>query len=258
MTDDYRSCLDELRRRDLLPADHHAVFVAGSLVRGWGNVSSDFDIYVVCAEAPTGTPAVANVGLRPDVVPVEVAYVNRQRWDIEYWTDGQVDQLLDKVSWHEFDTNQTAGDRLNRHEMDFLERLGYAVPVAGEDWLQRRRKQLDDSALRSVLVARALNFADLFVEDAVGQLKSDDVESAVLSARLAFGNAVDALLASGGQFGQSGKWRARRFRQVEQDVMSWDEYWTVETMRDYDPADPARWVESVVLMCRKISLEVSI
>ncbi|MFD0884807.1 hypothetical protein ACFQ08_09630 [Streptosporangium algeriense] len=251
--------LAELAARGLLPEDHRAVYLAGSLVRGWGNSGSDLDVYVVSA-APRTAPstALAPVALTPDHVPVEVVHVDGVRWDIEYWTDSQVDQMFAKVSWEEFDTNHSVADLLTSHEMDFLERLGSAVSVTGEEWLAGRRTQLESSAIRSILVSRALNLSDLFVEDAVGQLKAGDVESAVLSAKLAFGYAVNALHVSCGEFGHSAKWRARRFRQVEQTIMPFEEYWAIETMRGYDPANPAAWVEDVVLACRRISMEVVI
>jgi hypothetical protein len=256
---EYRNHLTQLARRDLLPPDHLAVFLAGSRVRGWGNVSSDLDVYVISEQEWTGAGgARAVVTVRPERIIVETRVIDRQRWDIQYWLDSQVTQVLAKVSWQEFDTNFSASNLLTSAEADLLERLSYAVPLAGEDWLAKRREEIQGSALRPVMVARALHWAGVFAEDARGQLASGDVESAVLSARLAFGSAIRALLADNGKFAQSPKWFARQFRETEQNVLSFQEYWDIETMRTYDPADPARWVEDVMMVCDRISLNVVI
>lgn len=254
---DRHAHLAELTARDLLPGDTRAVYLAGSKIRGWGNTGSDLDVYIV-SDAPRTSPstALARVALAPDRIPVEVVHVDGVRWDIEYWTDSQVGQMLAKVSRERFDTDQTAADLLSSHETDFLERLGSAVPLEGEAWLDQRKEDLRKSAIRALMVSRALNLADLFIEDTVGQLESGDDESAVLSARLAFGYAVNALHSAYGEFGHSGKWRARRFHHIEQTILPFEAYWALETMRDFDPEQPALWVGQILQTCQRISSEV--
>ncbi|MBK3569769.1 MULTISPECIES: hypothetical protein [unclassified Streptomyces] len=255
----FDDCLPELRRRGLLPEPHLAVYVSGSVVRGWGNDTSDLDIYVITERPWEGSDIGAPVALVPNMVAVEVTHVDKVRWDIEYWLDSQVDQLMDKASWATFDGDPNATALMTsplQHELKFLERLPYAIPLTPAAWLEERRSQVKSSALRSVAASAQLNLADAYIEDAVGQLRASDLESSVLSAKMAFGHAVDALLASHGEVDRSWKWRARKFREVGQSVLGFDEYWSVETMRDYDPDNPARWVEHVVRLCRKISFEV--
>ncbi|MEU6072774.1 nucleotidyltransferase domain-containing protein [Micromonospora sp. NPDC047074] len=259
MNTSYSRHLSQLRGRGLLPGTVHAVYVAGSRVRGWGNAGSDLDFYVIVEDRwPGPGSSVAPVALRPDTITIEQTRVNREQWDVQYWLDSQVDQVLEKVSWTEFETNESAGALLTSREVDFLERLAYAVAVTGADWLLRRRQQMQRSALRSILTSRSLHNSHLFLEDAVGQLRSGDVESAVLSARLALGCAVQALLAENGKFAQSPKWSARQLRDTPQDVLSFDEYWTLETMRGYTPENPGRWVEDVLTVCRRISQSVRV
>ncbi|MFI5911845.1 hypothetical protein [Dactylosporangium sp. NPDC051541] len=253
----YSRHLRRLQERRLLPEPVEAVYVAGSRVRGWGNVNSDLDFYVITADRWDGGGArLAPVALQPDTVVIDRVRVDREQWDVHYWMDSQVEQVLAKVSWTEYDTNMSAGAMLTPVEADFLERLDYAVAVAGEAWLVRRRQEMQRSALRSILVSRSIHRSHLFIEDAVGQLRSHDEQSAVLSARLAFGCAVQALLAEHGKLVQSPKWTARQFRETAQDVVSFDEYWALETMRSYDPADPGRWVEDVLAVCRRIAQAV--
>jgi predicted nucleotidyltransferase len=260
MSDTYAGCLDELRDLRLLPDAYRAVYVAGSVVRGWGNDRSDLDLYVICDVLPSGFAGsgASAVALEPNTVPNRAKYVGDRRWEIEYWLDHQVDQMLQKISWQEFDRNQSAGDLLTLPELMFLERLRHAVAVAGDDWLTAHREMLDRSAVRSILVTRYLGRADSYIEDVVGQLAAGDVYSAVLSARAGFGFAIDALLANYGEYNQRPKWRARCLRGVDQDVISFDRYWTIDTMRQYDPDNPSIWINEVVSVCREIALKARI
>jgi hypothetical protein len=236
------------------------VYVSGSVARGWSNENSDLDIYVVTAEPWAGGPdEAAPVALDPNVIPVVATRVGRTRWDIEYWLDSQVEQLIHKVSWASFDRQPSTSPQatgLLPYELNFLERLPYAVALAGEQWLAARRAQAACSAVTSFAASYQVQMAEAFLEDAVGQLKAADIHSSVLSAKMAFGHAVDALLASRGEVGRSWKWRARRFQEVDQDVLKFEDYWALETMRGYDPENPARWVEEVVRTCRRIFFEV--
>ncbi|WP_240137681.1 hypothetical protein [Streptomyces sp. MUM 178J] len=252
--------LEDLRTHGLLPDTYKAVYLSGSRVRGWGNAASNLNIYVITGDEqwqrPTTNPH--PIALRPDTLSVEILTVDGCRWDVEYWMDAQVDQVLSKVTWDEYETGQIAGGRLTSYEIDFLERLTYARAITGEEWLTGRVADLRTSAYRASLVARGLNFADVAVEDAVGQMESGDIESAVLSARIAFGFSVDALLASHDEFGGSPKWRARRYRIAAPPEVSFDEYWALESMQSLDPAAPGKWVEEVVMFCRKVASEVEI
>ncbi|HWT95349.1 MAG TPA: hypothetical protein VN238_20300 [Solirubrobacteraceae bacterium] len=243
----------------LLPDDALAVYVSGSLVRGWGNASSDVDVYAI-TRGPwrSDSAQLQHVALQPDVLPVQITFVEGRRWDVEYWLDTQVDQVLAKVAPEVIEGDQAAGKWLTDDELDFLDRLAYAAPVTGHDWLGERQEQLRASALRSVLVARALNNADLYTEDAVGQLDAGDVESAVLSVKLVFASTIDALLADAGEVAQNPKWRARKFRRAEPPVLGFDDYWRIETMRDFDPDDPAAWVRHVLGVCQEVTMEVAV
>lgn len=260
ITKEYGPYLTELSHRGLLPSTWLcSIFVAGSLVRGWGNDTSDLDVYVITAEPWAGTPSsLASVGVQPSVIPSYAVWMGKRRIDIQYWLDDQVDQLMKKVSWHNFDNSQNSTHLLTGPELDLLERIGYGQAFAGEGWLEKRRREVAQSAVFAFAAARNLNLTDFFVEDAIGQLQAGDVYSAVLSARSALGYAVDALMSSLGEIGTSEKWRARRMVSVKQEVLTFDEYWSLETMQAYDPTHPEEWVDAVLAMCQRICHEVSI
>ena len=40
--------------------------------------------------------------------------------------------------------------------------------------------------------------------------------------------------------------------------LPYEDYWAIETMRDFDPEDPRDWVTRIVQQCRDLSIEVEI
>lgn len=258
MNDRFAGCLTELAGRSLLPGECLAAFVVGSVARGWDNVKSDYDIYLVSARQWQGEAGMElRLPLDPPSVPIAVIHVDGRRWEMKYWLDSQVDQMLAKVSWAQFEQGGVAGQFLADAEEVFLERLVPCVPLAGEEWVRRRREDLTRSAFGAAVVTRSLAWLDDSVEDAVGQLASGDPESAVISAKKAFGHAVDALLESVGEYGYyTPKWRARRFRAATPSALTFDEYWAIETMRDFDAREPGKWVGQVARVCKEISMNI--
>ncbi|WP_326615203.1 nucleotidyltransferase domain-containing protein (plasmid) [Streptomyces scopuliridis] len=249
-----------LRERHLIPEGTQAAFVVGSVARGWHNPRSDYDIYVVsnplyAAETSEAIP----VPLEPSFVSVEVFYAREKRWEVKYWSDAQIDQMLAKVSWEAYERGTIAGNVLAPIEELTLARFGHCLPLIGADWVEERRGRLAGTAFRSFVIARSLGEVDTYVEDALGQMEAGDLESAVLSARQAFGHAVDALLEGKGEFGShQPKWRANRFKAATPGVLTFDEYWAVETLQTYDSADPLPWIKNVLALCQDIAMRVDV
>jgi hypothetical protein len=255
---DTKAWLAPLRERDLLPPDALATFVVGSAARGWHNARSDFDIYVVTPEPwETDTSGSILMPLNPPRVRSEMFYQDGRRWEVTYWTESQIEQMLAKVSWAEYGRETIAGEVLSPREEVSLARLGNCLPLLGEEWIARRRTELTESAFRSFVVVRSLGAADDAVEDALGQMESGNLECATMSARRALGHAVDALLEGEGEYGSHmPKWRPNRFRAAAPTALSFEEYWALETMRGYDLADPRPWIRDVLTICQDISMRV--
>jgi hypothetical protein len=239
-----------------LPSDRLAVCVVGSVARGWDNPASDVDMWVVTEAVRPPTSRSAPVGLDPDRIAVEVGWAGDRRCEVKYWTDDQVGQVVAKMAPDV--VAETPPDGLTANEVYLLTRLDHALPVEGADWLRRRHADLAGSAYRTFFAQRALSQVDGYLEDAVGQLATGDLDSAVLSARLAFGHAVDALCTRYGQLEESAKWRARKLRAAAPPELPYAEYWRVETMRTFDPDDPEAWVRATLGRCQELAADVSV
>lgn len=250
--------LSPLSERKLLPEDIVAAFVVGSAARGWDNERSDFDIYVVAdSKWESDSSATIKIPLDPPHTHSEIFYHLGRRWEVTYWLVSQFEQMFGKVSWDEYEGEVFANDVLIYREELALGRLGSCLPLLGEEWIVKSREWLANTAFRSFLVVRSLNTADDAADDALGQMVSGHMESATISARRAFGHAVDALLEAHGEYGsQTPKWRPNRFRAASPAMLSFDKYWALETMRDYDPEDPSPWIKEVLTVCQDISIRV--
>lgn len=250
----YRAYLEAAR---LLPEDAQSAFCIGSVARGWANPGSDYDISIVTTAPHRADGLVEDsIPLDPDVIPIHVGFADGRRWEIKYWTDDQVGQMLAKVSGERFDSGRVAMP-LTAVEEVFLEGVLTCLPVTGEEWIARRRADIGNSAYREFVVARSLSLADGAAEDAIGQLAAADSHSAVLSARYAVGHTVDALLESCGCYGSGRpKWRARRMQEAVPAALPFARYWAMETMAGLDRQDPGQWVRDMISWCKQMAMEV--
>lgn len=240
------------------------MFLSGSILQGTAHATSDYDVYVVTEGEPAlpalETPSeVQSVALEPPTLPILVRWLEpeQRRVDAEYWLERQVAQVLAKVEPDGRPFEDLLTTYLTDQDHELIHRLSIGRALGGEAWLAEAQRAIASSAFRTIVASRCLNSTDAIVDDALGQLESGDVHSAVLSARNAFGYAVDALLAAHGELSQSQKWRARKLRRVAPAALPFDEYWCFETMQGA-AEDPAAWVRRVVRRCRALALEVDL
>jgi hypothetical protein len=246
----------ELKQRNLLPANVNAIWIGGSLARGWGHQRSDADVFIVSPGTwVSSSDEYQSVRVSPNTVPIEAIHVNGQRWEIRYWQETQIEQLIDRVSWDSFEAGKLS---LNLVETSCLARLVHALPVTGIDWIMEKREYITGSALRTSLFVDALARAEMNVEDIVGLLGSGDMNSAVLSGQAALTHIVDALTASLGEYGSEWKWRAKRMQALNPAVLPFDDYWELVTMRSFDPTQPEAWVRRIIDIYRRVSAEVAV
>jgi hypothetical protein len=243
--------IDVLRREIPLPAELTCVFLSGSLVSGFANVRSDLDIYVVGGETtPIADASLVVVPLSPPTIMTLNLFHDDLRWDVEYWQNAQVDQVSERLAglWDV----EPGPDLLSDREIDFLYRLSVAQAVTGDEWLARKKEEVDTCRFGQFVALRHFNYADGHMEDALGQLESGDTKSAVVTACLAFRHTTEGLLAYYGELAPSEKWRARKMMRAQPAELPWDRYWALETMSGLDPEAPGEWVGDVIRQCRTI------
>jgi hypothetical protein len=253
----------ELAAQGVLPAETNmlALLLVGSRAQGWANPTSDYDFCVLTAQPYRNQCARAvAVPLDPPVIWTrDFAMASGNRCEVAYWTAGQLDQMLGKVSWDRFESGEASLRPLTDVEQTLIERLATAIALAGEDRLAAYREQADASAFRAFLTTFSVSSADGKLEDIAGMAEAGDTDSAVLAARLALDHMVDAMLDSRGVYGTGiPKWRMRRLRELADPPLSAARYWTLTTMASFRPDAPLDWVSEVVTECQDLSLRIDI
>jgi hypothetical protein len=250
---------ETVRQHAPIPKGTRAVLLVGSYARGWANAGSDMDVVVVATTRPTGLATVLPVPLDPPELPFVAWYVGSLAWEVKYWLVDQLEQVLGKVAWDSFERNPAAGQSVTVQEELLLERLFTAVPLYGAEWLRQIRSRLSESAFRALVASRSLGEADMAIADALGQADAGDLTSATLSARNAYGHAVDALLESHDVYGSRiVKWRARRVQEAALPELPFDDYWAVETMAGLDRDDLRTWITDTVKRTRRLIMAVEL
>lgn len=246
------SLAEQAREIRLFPDDTVAAAVVGSTARGWATWQSDVDVYVVVDHQPDlGDRKL--VPLDPQWISSTVRHTGGVRWELTYWTPGQVEQALAKVSWERFEEGTVSEGVLVPGEEIFMSRIPEAVPLVAEDWWRSARVRLGESAFLAFQVSRSLNAFDSAKQAAVGQLDRGEVECAILSARRAFDYVTDALLESHGSFGSRlTKWKPKRYASVEQSVLPWEECWSVLSMAELRDSTAEDWVERTLRLAQQV------
>jgi hypothetical protein len=252
------ACRAALAANDALPDSCLAIYLAGSLIRGWGNPKSDLDVYVITTEPWQGGRVADEVSVTAGIVPVQAFYVDDRRWDVEFWADRQVDQMLEYAAWDKFESGASKGSTLSATEIAFANRLSRCHVIDGADWVKRRAEEFAATAMKSIIVADILDRVDGITEDVVGMIEIGDHVSATITARYAFDAAVDALLASLGDYEGQIKWRGRRLLEMRPPELPFDKYWQIATMRDFDQAAPEKWIHSVLRSCQELAQAVNL
>jgi hypothetical protein len=251
------SSLNQIPVKIEIPEDTVCVFASGSLVVGWGHATSDVDLYVVTTAPATITPTTTNeLGLCARPLQVIIEYgPDGVRYDIEYWTVAQVDELLAAVE-DPGGTDHPAMARPGYDDIDCFYRLSVGVAFTGDTWLRAAKERLGASALSELLARQEFNEADSLIEDAVGLLQTGDQQSAMLAARMALDHTVDGYLFGRGSLSPAAKWRYRKLAELPGPALTPDVFWRLETMRDLDPNNVGPWVEEVLRTCQSLMMEV--
>jgi predicted nucleotidyltransferase len=254
----FTNVLGELAQRGLLPSTRSAVFVGGSLARGWAHARSDMDIVVIAPEPwSSATSTQQSVWLTVPTIQVEVITVAGRRWEIKYWLTSQVEEAMAKVDWEAFEKNGPPSD-LGIYETFTLERMCHGIAIDGAAWFAEHRAAVRDSALNSIIALQHLAKADSALEDMVGLREAGEERDAVVPARNAFGFAVDALNASRGEAGLEPKWRPKRVALLNHPCLPLERYWELELCVGLDPRNPGPWLDEVALTCGRLFLDTNL
>ncbi|MHC3470870.1 nucleotidyltransferase domain-containing protein [Streptomyces sp. 7R007] len=195
--------------------DAAIAYISGSLVEGYGNETSDLDIYVIY-ENPT--PEQSQSG-RSDLYAIETDFVGELRTDTEIWSLKWLTGLADRISgWQPMDW--AGAQSFENRDLDLAHRLRIGLPILGGDRFQALRERFDWQRLAGIIMLKRFLAYTGAAEDAIGSVDAGRPLAAMLHSRDALGYAVDALLAAHGNTNPKPKWRESKLADLADDTLT--------------------------------------
>lgn len=210
-------------------------FISGSLVEGFGNASSDLDVFIVTKDDSRDLPAQGSATrFRFEDYAIDVDFQDRRRIDTEVWQLSKIMNAVSSIANCGLDT-WVAASTLDEKVIDLAHRIRIGVPVAGDEEFAATKSGFDWERLRRILCHRFLNDYNAQAEDAAGAIKANDFGSALIMSRIVLGSALDALLAAHGMTNPKPKWRYRKLL-AHNDQKLLKRYLEIEVEPDDNPA----------------------
>ncbi|MEU6404725.1 nucleotidyltransferase domain-containing protein [Streptomyces sp. NPDC046985] len=242
---------------ELLTAEPHCLLLSGSYARGWEHSHSDVDVIVIGTPPQSADPQAETED--EDVVR-RVHYVDGRRWEIEYYSLGFTERLIELVrgAAKAADEGHDSASWLGSYELGRALRLLGAVALSGEEHADALRHRLRAAGVAHVVARVAVDTCDAALDDALGLLASGDTHAAVLAASAAVGHAIDACLASHDELWPGAKWRYRKYLSLVERrpdtalALDAEEAWRLLTLADLDPDQADDWVRRAVARCQNL------
>ncbi|MFI7068840.1 hypothetical protein [Micromonospora sediminicola] len=208
-------------------AEAEAVCRTGSTAAGWGNVSSDFDLYAFSDkkldlpvdETMEAWPGSDKSGIRWDNWMGEY---EKSRVDLTVWPTDTLATVL--APYLDGEVEFCVMSQVLR---DFVYRVSIGIPLKNEGYFERMREMLAKSSFRRSLARYTKAMAENALTDVGGQLDANDQMSARISAMRAAAQATDACLILHGEYCPRDKWIMRRLERKPECGIGVDEYRSV-------------------------------
>lgn len=188
-------------------------WIAGSLMEGVGNTSSDVDIYVVVQDID----AHPNFVTSSEDYKIDIQYIDGVRVDYEIWNNTAVQKLAQRLKQLPLDSlDSNIIDSFNENEIDFIHRIFNRQNIANSAGVAALADLFNGDHLKQYLIENKRMYLDDAYDDAVGMLESGFTKASVLRSTDALGFAVDMLLYAHGFTNTKEKHRVTFFSRLAQ------------------------------------------
>lgn len=195
------------------------VYVSGSLMEGFGNQTSDVDVYVICNVIPEdfsiGYDNSGESYLWEGKTLVRNLIHEQVRFDFEYWTLKDFNNAVRQLQ--EFDINKINHiERISDSDIVLLHRLKYARPLINIEGFLEFYSTIPFENLGFYQAVTLSERFTSFVEDIQGALLSEDFGSAFFMVRRLVELATVSHLAIHGETNPNLKWMYRKLLRYQE------------------------------------------
>lgn len=238
---------------NIFDADSPA-WVAGSLVEGIGNSSSDVDVYIVVEELANHSEFVTET----EQYKINVVYRSDRRIDYEMWSWAAVSELADKLDSLDVNSvNNNVLDSFSENEIDFIHRIFHSFTISNEIKVNSIQSIFDRKKFNEYMLENKRIYLDDAFDDTVGMLEEGHVKSAVQRGQYTLGCAVDMFLYSLGYTNTKEKHRITIFENLAKANMEFAklfmEYWSIVVSVPLGNAQQKSYVKTILESSEKFA-----
>lgn len=193
----------QLCRAHLASASEPILFLSGSLVEGYGNASSDVDLYVLFPDED----------VQEAVKPITTPRLGDIRLDLEFWPSSRIDKLREKVNGLQLRSNKSRVS-FTHQERVFMHSLRSGIPITSPERLEQLRATFQFSVYQHAEVWNRLADYEQIMEDIEGCVLSRDTITGLVNVRRATDTLMIAYLHLKGDLNPREKWCYRRLAVV--------------------------------------------
>ena len=192
------------------------IWIAGSLIEGIGNESSDIDVYIVVEDLNTIQEYVTD----GDGMKIQIHYFKNRRIDVEIWSYGAIDRLASKINELQIENAENSIlDALDENEIDFSHRIFNCRVIGDSGSYENIVERFDRDKINRYLFENKRMYIDDSFDDTVGMLQSGNVSGAIRRSQETIEFSLDLLLYSKGWTNPKSKHRFKLMEAIyESDV----------------------------------------
>lgn len=236
------------------------VYIAGSIMEGFGNKTSDIDVYVIVnGELDSSTNI--NALLKGRSLKTENQFVNNFiedgiRYDYEYWTFEEWETILNKLNKLYLNESDDF-NALSSKEYDLLHRLKYAEPIFNEDEFNTLKTNIKFDNLNKYCASNKSELYSNILEDIEGALLSEDIMSSLIMSRMLLDETLSGYIGFYGETNPNKKWLYRKlsnYAQKQDDKELLEKYLMFLTSpKSLDKDTVIKYVKDVVRFCQQLN-----
>lgn len=189
-------------------SDKASILISGSRVEGFGNVSSDIDIYIL-VDNEEYKKLKEKLNFTDEANTIKY-YYESQRYDCEIWKYEDIKIYLQIISEvKKLDTNKFP-ERLKQDILKLLHNIKIGIPILGIENYEGFKKGITFDNLGIYEAFKSIFFEHRFIEDVTGAFSSGDYGTTIIIARELINICLRGFLAINGETNPSDKWLYRK------------------------------------------------
>lgn len=186
-----------------------AIFLAGSLIEGFGNRTSDLDVMIVSDLSLDGIDYV----IRKDHMLINMIFGVSRRIDLEYLHSQALLAPIAEIAALDIPVDFVA-ERIDERQELLIHRLLHAVPVFETPFYKALIETAQGCDFRRYMVKRCMHKIDGAALDLEGMVDRGDPDEVLLRLYDIVDHTVDAVRFAHGFTNPLGKWRIRSLRSM--------------------------------------------